>query len=490
MNQKVIVIGAGIAGLTAAIYAKRSGFDVTLIEQHSIVGGMCTSWKRKGYLFEGAMHWLTGSKPDTELHQIWRDTGALDKTVPVHLHDPFCSAEWEGQILHLYRDIDKTAAELCAISPADAPHIRQLAKEVKKLSKMQMPVFDVKGVKAKNPKSMSLGFLLNMLPAMPVMRRLGKLTCADYLKRFAHPGIRMLLDVVPETYSASNLLFTLATLHTGDGGHPEGGSLPMVGRMEKVFTDLGGNLLLNTQVQKVNMEKGAVTGVTLADQTLEADAVIVTQETMAALSQLFDMPPSDPWLKTLSENTKSTVCTFVSLGIRAEFPGSTLPTWKLDPPITYAGKTINQLGFYLHAGAPYAPEGCATLTTALLGDTYDFWKEAKDEGRYKAEKAALAEQISHALCEKYPQVAGKIEVIDVATPLTYERYTGAYHGSWMTTIGPGDNMRPNYPGTVEGVQGLYFAGHRLMPPGGLPAAAASGRTAAQLVCRQFDVMFC
>jgi len=69
--KKVVVVGAGIAGLSAAIYAKRSGFDVTLYEQHSIAGGMCTSWKRKGYLFEGAVHWLTGSSPKTELYQLW-----------------------------------------------------------------------------------------------------------------------------------------------------------------------------------------------------------------------------------------------------------------------------------------------------------------------------------------------------------------------------------------------------------------------------------
>jgi phytoene dehydrogenase-like protein len=46
MSKKVIVVGAGIAGLTSAVYLRRSGFDVTLVEQHSIVGGMCTSWKR------------------------------------------------------------------------------------------------------------------------------------------------------------------------------------------------------------------------------------------------------------------------------------------------------------------------------------------------------------------------------------------------------------------------------------------------------------
>ena len=61
-------------------------------------------------------------------------------------------------------------------------------------------------------------------------------------------------------------------------------------------------------------------------------------------------------------------------------------------------------------------------------------------GRYEEEKQALANQISRAISPKFPGTEGKIEVIDVATPLTYERYTGAYHGSFMGTIGPGDKM--------------------------------------------------
>jgi phytoene dehydrogenase-like protein len=123
-----------------------------------------------------------------------------------------------------------------------------------------------------------------------------------------------------------------------------------------------------------------------------------------------------------------------------------------------------------------------------MGDTYNFWKEAKDEGRYDEEKHLLAEQISSALCRKYPQAEGNIEVIDIATPLTYERYTGAYHGSWMTVQGPTDKMQ-NYPGFVKDVKGLYFSGHRIMPPGGHPSALFTGRMAAQMVCRQFDTVF-
>ena len=151
MKTHVIIIGAGVAGLTAGIYAKRSGFDVTLIEQHSISGGMCTAWRRKGYFFEGAMHWLTGSSPKTQMYQIWRDTGAVSDDVPGFMHQPFRSAEWNGQVVHLYRDIDKTAKHLISASPEDEKRIRQLVKEVKALSRVQMPVFDVKGVN--DPKS-------------------------------------------------------------------------------------------------------------------------------------------------------------------------------------------------------------------------------------------------------------------------------------------------------------------------------------------------
>ncbi|WP_157668698.1 hypothetical protein [Lachnoclostridium phytofermentans] len=58
----------------------------------------------------------------------------------------------------------------------------------------------------------------------------------------------------------------------------------------------------------------------------------------------------------------------------------------------------------------------------------------------------------------------------------------------MSVMSPGDKMK-TYSGFLESVSGLYFAGHRIMPPGGLPTALVTGRKAAQMVCHQFDVMF-
>jgi len=488
MSRQVIVIGGGIAGLSAAIYAKKSGLDVTLCEQRSIVGGMCTSWRRKGYLFEGAIHWLTGSSPKTQVYQMWKETGALDDTVKVYLHDVFRSIEWEGKILNLYRSIDKTAEHLLELSPNDEHEIHKLVKMVKTFTRMEMPTIDIKGVKVKNPKRMTLGSLFKMMPAFPIYARMSKLTCNDYFNRFKHSGIRKLLNIIPEGYSASAIIFTLATLEMGDGGYPEGGSLAMTERMARYYKGLGGKLLLNTKVDKVIIENGAVTGVKLENETLNADAVIITQETIAALGSLFDTPPNDKWLQELREKTKPAVCTYISVGVRAQFP-EIIPVWQLDEPIKYAGTEITEIGFGNYAGYEgYAPKGCTALTTAFMGDTYDFWRKLKEEGRYDEEKRLLAEQISRVICRKYPQAEGNIEIIDIATPLTYERYTGAYHGSWMTIQGPGDKMKI-YPGFVQSVNGLYFSGYRIMPPGGQPSAVAAGRMAAQLVCRQFDAVF-
>jgi len=487
MSKHIIIIGAGVAGLTAGIYAKRSGFDVTLIEQHSIVGGMCTSWKRKGYLFEGAMHWLTGSKGGSNIHQVWRDTGALTDEVAISLDDPFSGVEHNGETLYLYRDIEKTAEHLLRASPQDARQIQKLVKEVKALSKMDVPITDIKGVKTKSPQKMSMGFVLKILPVLPVMKRTSKLSAKEYAEQFAHPAIRQLIRVVPDEYQASSLLFTLASFNKGDGGHPSGGSLPLVTRMEKTFRDLGGALLLNTKVHQVIIQNGAATGVQLKDRVVNADAVIVTQETIAANSELFGLQLQAPWLKHI-ENAKSSVCTFVSLGVRAKLP-AVIPNWELQSPITYAGRTVTRLGFNSYCGENYAPEGCTALTTGFMEDTYDFWQKAKEENRYKEEKQALGEQVVAALNAKYPETVGAIEVIDVATPLTYQRYTGAYRGAWMTPVGKNEKIQKHL-GVVENVQNLYFAGHRLCPPGGLPAAASSGRDAAQLVCRQFGAVFC
>ena len=67
-RKTIVIIGAGVAGLSAGIYAEQHGFHAILLEKNPSVGGMCTGWYRKGYYLDGCVHWLTGTKEGTLLN--------------------------------------------------------------------------------------------------------------------------------------------------------------------------------------------------------------------------------------------------------------------------------------------------------------------------------------------------------------------------------------------------------------------------------------
>ena len=100
MTKKVIVIGAGVAGLSAAIYSRRAGYSVTVYEKGNCPGGVSTSWVRQGYTFDGGLHWLVGSSSRFQpFHKRWQETGALQENNPVIYSDPFL---YSSQVTFLY----------------------------------------------------------------------------------------------------------------------------------------------------------------------------------------------------------------------------------------------------------------------------------------------------------------------------------------------------------------------------------------------------
>lgn len=489
--KKVIIIGAGIAGLTAGVYARQSGFDVTVYESHSIPGGASTSWRRKGYLFEGGMHWLTGSSPATSLNKLWKEIGALDDTVEVYNRDPFFIYEDDGKTACLYRNIDKLRQHFLELSPEDEREIGRLCKDLKKFTKMNMPVTNVKGVKMKEKAAVPFSSMLSMLPAMARMPFYAGQTAQEYAMRYKSPFLRQLLmSVVGDENSAVGLVFTLATLACGDGGYPLGGSLAMARRIAERFMDLGGKIQYNTLVNQVVVKDKRATGVVVDGKEIFADAVIVTQDTLAAIDQLFAQPIQEPWAQQMRRETKPMLNTFVCLGIKADL--SSVPEnigFRLETPIFCAEQKVHTIGVNNYATYPgYAPKGCTALTATFMGDSYDWWKRQKENGTYEMEKKRFAEAVIAALARKFPQIKDKVEVWDVATPLTYERYLHSYKGSWMSIMGKGAKMTA-YPGKPESITSLYFAGQRLMLPGGLPVAAETGRKAVQHLCKDMDSVF-
>ncbi len=75
--KKIIIIGAGVSGLSAGCYAAMNGYEVQIVEAHPLAGGLCTSWKRNGYIIDGSCHSLMGSGPASSYYQMWLELGAI-----------------------------------------------------------------------------------------------------------------------------------------------------------------------------------------------------------------------------------------------------------------------------------------------------------------------------------------------------------------------------------------------------------------------------
>jgi len=488
--KKVLIVGAGIAGLSAGVYALKCGFDVTILESHSIAGGNCTSWKRGDYTFEGGMHWLGGSCEKQALYKAWRYIGAIDDTVNFSYGEPFMVYDHKGTPIKLYRNVDETERHLLELSPLDAKEIKTFCNNIRKLKDLAMPITDLRGVKVTKKHTPSLGLLFSSISAVRIMKKYAGMSRKQYANRFKHEGIRDMFNAFPGGAQGVPMLFlTFSSLARGDGGYPEGGSLPFVKRIINLYTSLGGKILYKSRVDQVIMKNGRATGIKLGDTEYLADAVIVATDTMS-VKHIFETLPKGTWLDEMFEKTDPTTAVFVSLGVDVDlssYPNYLLFT--LDNMISYSDQEYKSLIVSNYAkNRAYSPEGKTAMTIQLPGDTYDFWKKAKAENYYKEEKQKIADQVIAALTKQIPEIDGKIEVCDIATPLTYERYCDNWKGSWMTMIKP-DMKMDAYPAVVPGLDGVYFAGQRLMPPGGLPPALITGRTAVQYLCRDTGKLF-
>ena len=140
MDKKVVIIGAGIAGLSAGCYARMNGYDVEIHESHTQPGGLCTAWKRGDYVLDGCIHWLTGSRRGDELYRVYEELGAVQGR-RMFDHDIFSSMVMrDGRALHWYTDIDRLEAHLNELAPRDAKPIEELCAQTRRMSNFTFPI--------------------------------------------------------------------------------------------------------------------------------------------------------------------------------------------------------------------------------------------------------------------------------------------------------------------------------------------------------------
>lgn len=491
--KKIIIIGAGISGLTAGIFGRQIGFDTEIYESHSIPGGECTGWNRKGYHFDNCIHWLTGTNKDTTMYKIWEATGALGN-IELHNKEYLYSTNNGEDKIYLYRDIDKLKDEFLRISPEDSEEILKLIDILKRMKHVSIPT--KKPMDMMNP----IDFLEVMKEYKEVYKEMpyfNKTSVVEYASKFKNEALRnTILCCVPKEYNAMALLFTLATFTSGNGGYPKGGSLKMSFRMEEKYKALGGKIKYNSRVSKIIIENGMAKGILLQNgETILGDYIVSAVDANMLMVKLLENKYKDKVFDTLlNDEEKYPLLSSVGLwlGVKCDLSNRDYSNSFEVEPFKCGTQSIYSLGLnhYCFEEA-FAPKGSSVLNVNIMGSDYDYFKKLKEENeaQYYIEKENIAKSIIERVEKIYPEIKGNIEVYDVNTPVTYERYCGAYKGAWMACAKTSKGKNLIHKGRIKGIKNLHIAGQWCVIPGGLPSAALAGKWAIQRICRDEKLKF-
>lgn len=492
MKKKIVIIGGGIAGLSAGIYALKAGFDAEIYEKNPIVGGECIGWNRKGYHIDNCIHWLTGTRTDTSMWKVWNDLGALAEDTEYSNVDQFFSSIYQGEKVTLWNDLDKTEKELLAASPEDEIEIKKFIQHVRYAEDCTIP--------ADKPMDMMrvsdyirMGKQMANMPK--VMKEYGKINLGDLADRFHSPLLKkMITDYLPKNYTAYSFLISYATMTSGNGKIPVGGSLAMTKRIENRFKELGGKLYTNTSVSKIRIENKKAVGIELEKgEYVPADEVISALDMNYLFNSLLNNRYTPKtWIRVF-ENMKEYPTTSgfqAAYAIDDNFSEGDTIFFDCEP--FFIGKRkIDRIYIKNYAyETSFSPSGRAVLQMNIPQEDEDYlyWKSL-DKDLYKKEKNRLVTHITNEIIKAFPELSGKMELLDCWTPLTYERYCNAYHGAYMGFVTTKNAASIKCKGTLKNIKNLYIAGQWIMSPGGLPIAAISGKFAIQRILKKYKMNY-
>ncbi len=485
----MIIIGAGLAGLSTGIYAQLNGYRCHILEHHSQAGGVAAAWRRDGYLIDGGIHFLMGHRPGSKLYSLYEELGIaqsnrfLDLDTYVRVWD-----EKSGRRIDFTSDLDRLLRDLKEFAPSESAFADRFVADVRRMQRG----YDSGDMLADKPHELST--LIDRIRMFWRMRKILRFFGGAYARPIGEnpyeindPALRKVVEnlFLPEV-PAWFVLMILALVANKEMGVIEGGCQAFVEPMERRFKALGGEITYEATVDKILVEDGCAVGVRLADgEEHRAEIVVSAADGHSTIFQMLDGRFTDK--KTRDRYTTWQLCRptiVVSLGVNMAFPDvPPLQLVLLDEPLKVGDEESKGFSVRLfNYSVGFAPPG-RTVVQAMLETEWDYWDGLRNApAKYQEAKEAAAKSVLTRLERLYPGISTKVELTDVATPYTMWRYTLNWRGAYMGWLISSDNITRTIPRTLPGLSNFYMAGQWVTPGGSVPTSLASGRELVQLLC--------
>ncbi len=481
---QVVVIGAGMGGMSAAIHLAAAGRKVVVLEQNSQVGGKLGEWRADGY------RWDTGPTVITMrpvFEELFAAAGRhLEDYVRLKPIEPLTRYFFaDGNRLDATTDIAEMNRQIAVFAPEDVAGYQKFMAYAADLFSLTAPVF----IHDRPPR---LSSLFKVKP-WDVLRFDGLRTMQQAIDSFVSSGqMRQLLGrfatyVGGSPFLAPAALNVIAHVELAQGIFmPEGGVMALGRAYEKLARELGVEIRLNTRAEKILIENNTVQGVRCDDgRLLPATAVVANVDAGILQRKLLpDLQVNSPPAKAAELSCSGFV---LLLGLRGTHPELvqhniffSSDSKREFEQIFEEGRPPVEPTIYISIGARStpddAPPGCENwfvlVNVPPLGPGWDWAARA---GEYRG--LVLARLAKHGL-----DIRDKIEVERILTPVDIERMTGAQRGALYGLSSNnrwGAFRRPH--NRVPGVRGVYLAGGTTHPGGGVPMVTLSGKVAAELL---------
>ena len=503
--MKINIIGAGVSGLSAGCYLQMNGFETEIFEKHAIPGGLCTSWKKGEYTFDGCAHWILGSDKGSSFYKMWSEI--LDmKKIDFHNHDIRLQVDLKDnvnkygeKIFRLYTNIDKLYEYLIDLSPEDTKQIKKFIRPMRIMQK-----FDLPPIMDKLPffKSMIRGIkMISYLEFLVWFLRLKKETNFSFAKKLKNPFLKESFEMLYDGEEVNMMVLTMphSVFDQKSGGYPIGGSLKFAKKIEENYLKLGGKINYNTPVKKIITENGIAKSLLVRNNVLHhSDITISASDWHFTAFDALDGKFVNQKMLDLKELKGLEVFYSVvqfSFGISADLKH--LPHFSrfplINPILSPDGTSYERMEVHIYNYDPtLAPEGKTAVVVSYYTKNRDYWIDLRknDRGQYRAKKKEFSDKIIELLDKRLGGIKDKIEEMDMATPATFYRYTNNWKGSTQGWL-PGKNLLAASPVnfTFPGLKNFYFSSHWNQPGGGLPIAIRTGREVAKLICKKNNKEF-
>lgn len=496
----VIVIGAGAGGLTAAALLARAGIRTVVFEAGAQVGGYLAGFQRNGFHFNTSIEWLNQCAPGGFIHNLLRHLGDdFPECPPLRRIRRFKSEAFDYL---LTTDPGELRDALIRDFPADEEGIRAFFRDAaamgERLRRLDRRAIGPQTMPWKERLVWGVQMFCWLLPIIPFLR-----TPVDRgLRRyFRSPGLQALFN------SQETLMAVMVSVAWASSGNfqscPAGGSAALAQWLHRQIVAGGSRLFVNRRVARVLLDSaGKASGVELADGVRVSAPYVIAACDLQTLYEQMLPPGAVParLLQALRNADLQHSCFSIFLGLDCSpaafgFGEEALHLTRLDVTREEQSggdprRTLISVNAPSLRDSTLAPPGKGTLTIHCPAyfEAAAHWRtgpgltRGEDYRRYKEEFAdILLDRVEASIA---PGLRRHIEVREIATPVTYWRYTGNTKGSISGAKPTRKNIHAGIAHYRTPVPHLLVGGHYGEYGGGVPMAMKAGTNASLLVLKE------